>query len=114
MAILSVGLVGAIRVFPVGLRASQRSEHRSRAAILAQRAIESLKLAPWDQLTPGESTTEEGDFQVTTTIRQPDVEPGLAPTRLKAIEITIQWTEEHRQRQMTFVTYLPALEPPNS
>ena len=44
MGILSVGLVGAMRVFPIGLRASQRSELSSRAAIAAQRTLESVKL----------------------------------------------------------------------
>ncbi|MBI3331269.1 MAG: type II secretion system protein, partial [Candidatus Omnitrophica bacterium] len=53
MAILSVGLVGAMRVFPMGLRASVRAELHSRAALAAQRTIESLKLEPWEALEDG-------------------------------------------------------------
>ena len=40
MAILGVGIVGAMRVFPIGLRASRRAEVRSRAVIVAQRTLE--------------------------------------------------------------------------
>ena len=73
LAILSVGLVGAMRVFPVGLRASHRSELSSRAGIVAQRTVESLKLVPWEELREGDTTTQEDDFEVTTRITQPAV-----------------------------------------
>ena len=107
MAILSIGLVGAMRVFPVGLRASQRAEVSSRAAILAQRTIEALKLNAWDELQEGETTSEEDDFEVTTRIAPP---PALAqlvdPTRLKVIEVTVRSVEGGRSRALTFITYL--------
>jgi Tfp pilus assembly protein PilV len=106
MVILTVGLLGAMRVFPVGLRASQRSELRSRAAILARRSIESLKLKPWDQLMPGESSAQEEGFTVTTRISQPSVEPLVDPTRLKAIEVTVRMTEEGAPKDLQFVTYV--------
>ena len=47
LAILSVGLLGAMRVFPAGLRSSQRSEMSSKAAMTAQRTMEFLKLREW-------------------------------------------------------------------
>ena len=106
MVILGVGLVGAMRVFPVGLRASQRSELRSRAAILAHRTAESLKLKPWDQLALGESSIQEGSLTVTTRISQPSVEPLVDPTRLKAIEVTVRMVEEGKPRDLRFVTYV--------
>ncbi len=106
MAILSVGIVGAMRVFPVGLRASQRAELNSRAAIAAKRTIESLKLKSWEALAEGTSSSTEGEFEVTTTVMQPAVEHLVDPTRLKTIQVTVQWTQDGRDRSLTFLTYL--------
>ena len=106
MAILSVGMVGAMRVFPMGLRASQRSELNSRAALAAQRVIESLKLEPWDELVEGETTGEEEGFHVTTRITQPEPEDLVDPARLKAIEVRVQFTQGGRHRRLVFITYV--------
>jgi len=107
LAILSVGLVGAMRVFPVGLRASQRAEFSSRAAIAAQRTIESLKLQPWDSLAEGETTSELDAFDVATRISQPaSMEPLVDPSRLKTVQVSVQGEEGGRVRTITFVTYL--------
>ena len=106
MAILSIGLFAGIRVFPVGLGASKRAEMRSRAAFAAQQTIESLKLTPWDDLAVGETTAEVGAFNVTTRIRQPTLEGLVDSTRLKAVDISVQWTQDGRSREIAFVTYL--------
>ena len=106
MAILSVGIVVAMRVFPVGLRASQRAEMSSRAAIIAQRTIESLKLNSWDELAEGETSVEEDNFEVTTRIVRPTVEYLADPTRLKTVEVSVGWTQDSRPRTLTFVTYV--------
>ena len=106
MAILSVGLFAGIRVFPVGLGASKRAEMRSRAAFAAQRTIESMKLAPWDDLAVGETTTEVDAFSVTTRISQLTLAGLVDLTRLKAVDVTVQWSQDGRPRQLSFVTYL--------
>ena len=106
MAILSVGIVGAIRVFPGGGRASQRSEMTSRAAFLAQRTIESLKLKSWGELIEGKTTSEEDGFVLATNIIYPAPEHLVDASRLKAIEVNVQWTQDGRSRMLTFITYL--------
>ena len=106
MAILSVGIVGAMRVFPVGLRASQRAEMNSRAAIVAQRTIESLKLKPWEALIEGEASAEEDGFDVTTRISQPLLTGLVDASRLKAVEISVQWTQDGRSRALSLTTYV--------
>ena len=106
IAILSIGLIGAMRVFPVGLRASARSEKSSRATITAQRVIESLKLQRWDELAEGETTAEEDGFDVMTRISQPKLEGLVDATRVKAVEVTVQWTQDGRPRQLSFLTYV--------
>lgn len=104
MAILSVGLVGAMRVFPVGLRASQRAEVRSRAAIVAQRTVESLKLEPCETLADQEEAVER--FTVTVRIGRPDLQPLTALDRLKKVEVAADWSGEGQSRSLAFVTYL--------
>ena len=107
MGILSVGLVGAMRVFPMGLRASQRSEVSSRAAIAAQRTLESVKLKPWTELSEGRTEAQEGDLQVSMQVGRPEIaEPLADPDRLKRIEVTVRLTGAERSRALTFVTYL--------
>ena len=107
MGILSVGLVGAMRVFPIGLRASQRSELSSRAAIAAQRTLESVKLTPWLELAEGETAAPAGDLQLTTRVGRPNLaEPLVDPGRLKQVEITVRSIQATRSRPLTFVTYL--------
>ena len=106
MAILSVGLIGAMRVFPMGLRASQRAELNSRAAIVAQRTIEMLKLKSWDELVPQETTSQDDGFSVTTRISQPAIEPLTDAERLKTIEVSIALMQDGRPRQLVFLTYV--------
>ena len=104
LGILSVGLVGAMRVFPIGLRASARSEMSSRATMAAQRILESLKLRSCEDLTQETTTVEE--FTVTTRLGQPDLAHLVDPARLKTLEAMVAWTQEGRPRALTFVTYV--------
>ena len=106
MAILSVGLIGAMRVFPMGLRASQRAELNSRAAIVAQRTIEMLKLKPWDELALKEATSQDDGFAVTTRIGQPVIEPLTDAGRLKTVEVSVELTQDGTPRQLVFLTYV--------
>ena len=106
MAILSIGIVGAFRVFPVGLRASQRAELHSRAVMAAQRTLESLKLQPWDALAEGSTTAQEDGFDVTTRVTQPTIAYLTGADRLKAIEVTVSAPEGGRPLRLAVVTYL--------
>ena len=106
LAILSVGLVGAMRVFPMGLRASQRAEQSSRPVIAAQRVIESLKLKSWEELAEGETAVEDDGCTVTTRISRPELAALIDPTRIKAVEVTVKSGQAGRPREHTFLTYV--------
>ncbi len=106
VAILFIGLFGVIRVFPVGLRASQRSELVSRATLLAQRTLEPLKLKTWSELAEGETTDAADPFTITPSVDQPLVEGLADPSRLKRVVVTVGWTQEGRARSLTMVTYV--------
>lgn len=106
MAILSIGLVGAIRVFPVGLRASQRAEQASLATLAAERTLESWKLKSWAELAPGETVIKQGSFDITVSVDQPAPEGLVDPASLRRISITVNWSGEGRPRSFSVVTYL--------
>lgn len=106
LAILSVGLVGAMRVFPVGLRVSQRAESRSRAVMAAQRTLELLKVTPWEELAEGETTTEAEGFTITTAVRAPEDALAVAPERLRVVEVAVAWTQGGKSHQVRCLTYL--------
>lgn len=107
MAILGLGLVGAMRIFPVGLRASQRAQLRSKAVLIAQRMLESLKLKSWEQLKEEEETSqEEGGFAVTTKVSRPTLEHLTDTSIVKALEVDVQWSEEGKPRTLILATYV--------
>ena len=110
LAILSVGVFGAMRVFPVGLRASQRSELISRASLTAARTWESPKLqalAPDAWETLGDvSWPSEGPFEIRAMVDQPSVDGLADPARLKRIVVTVSWTQEGRPRMLELVNYV--------
>lgn len=105
MAILGLGLIGAMRVFPVGLRASKRAQLRSQAALIAQRTLESLKLKPWEQLEE-ETSQEEDGFTVMTKVSRPTLEHLTDASTVRAFEVDVQWNEEGKTRTLTFATYV--------
>ncbi|PIQ84021.1 MAG: hypothetical protein COV75_04455 [Candidatus Omnitrophica bacterium CG11_big_fil_rev_8_21_14_0_20_63_9] len=105
MGILAVGVVGAMRVFPMGLRASRRAELRSRAAIAAQRTIELLKAQSCASLADGSATTDEG-LTVATRITGVSVPFVSDSARLKTAELHVSWTQEGATRTLRFVTYV--------
>ena len=106
IGILSVGLVGAIRVFPVGLRASQRAAQISRGTLIVQRTLEELKLKSWDQLAPGTTASRQDPFDVTVAIDQPVVAGLVDATRLKRISVRVTWQQDGRPRSLSAATLI--------
>ena len=106
LSILAVGIVGAMRVFPVGLRASMRAEQVSRAALAAQRHLEPLMWTEWEQLDEGQTTVYEEPFTIVVTVDEPTVEGLVDPSRLKRVAARVSWPQEGRVRSLTLVSYV--------
>ncbi|MBI4598337.1 MAG: prepilin-type N-terminal cleavage/methylation domain-containing protein [Candidatus Omnitrophica bacterium] len=104
MAILAVGLFGAVRVFPMGLQASHRSELSSRASIVAGRILEELKLKSCAELKE-EAITQEG-MTLATRFAPLTVPHLVDQQRLKAVELTVTWQQNGRPRSQVFMTYV--------
>lgn len=110
IAVLAVGLVGVLQVFPVGLRASQRAGMLTKAAFLAQNKIEDVKLTGFDALREEPPriplSGRDGDFEWKLTIEKPELEGIKNPDNIRKIILTISWPERTKTRSKEFVTYI--------
>lgn len=110
IAVLTIGLVGVLQIFPVGLRASYRSGMLTKAAFLAQNKLEEVKMAGFDDIVkiPPEIplSGEEGDFDWEIFIDAAELE-GLASSQdIRKVTVTVSWAERNRTRSKDFITYI--------
>lgn len=106
LGILSFGLVGAMRIFPLGLQASRRTEMISRATIIASRTLETVKLTPIEDLVVGTTQDQVEVFSVVTEISQLQMDVLVEPERLRKVVVTVSWQQNERSRDLSFVTYI--------
>ena len=110
IAVLAVGLVGVLQIFPIGLRASQRAGMMTKAAFLAQNKIEDVKLAGIDAITelPPKIplSGREGDFEWAIKIDEIVPEGVEASEDMRKITVTLTWPERNTTRSKDFVTYV--------
>ena len=110
MGLLAMGLIGVIRLFPVGLRASKRSEVVSKATFLAQQRLEELKLAGYAALAADPPTVPlsgaSDKYRWAATV-EPVEAAGLPTTNdLRAVTVTVQWPEGGQMRSTAVTTYV--------
>ena len=110
IAVLAIGLVGILQIFPVGLRASYRSGMLTKAAFLAQNKVEEAKMAGFDALTelppkiPLSGT--EGDFDWEISIDDVELDGLESSENMRKLTVVITWVERNRTRSKDFVTYI--------
>ena len=110
MGLLAIGLIGVIRLFPVGLRASKRSETVSKGTFLAQQQLEELKVAGYAALSaepptvPVSGAAEKYHWAATV---EPVRAAGLPDTNeLRAVTVTVEWPEGGQTRSAALLTYV--------
>jgi len=110
LAILAIGLVGILSLFPVGFEASRRASMLTEATIHAQQKMEEFKQGGYDYLdTTYTDTVPSGytaftdgsglEWQVTVA----EINP---PGNLKSVTLDIKWQEKGADKSETFVTYI--------
>lgn len=102
LAIMLVGVVGIMTLFPVGLRASKVGENYMLAAILAQYSIDEAKLTSFAFLGNGSGTFASPDNNFSWTRI---VDTTALPSNLQKITVTISWSDLGGTRSEGFVTY---------
>jgi general secretion pathway protein I len=110
IAVLAVGLVGVLQIFPIGLRASQRAGMMTKASFLAQNKIEDVKLAGFDAITelPPKIplSGRDGDFEWAIKIDNISLAGVESNNNMKKVIVTVTWPERNATRSKEFITYI--------
>lgn len=110
IAVLAIGLVGVLQIFPIGLRASQRAGMLTKASFLAQNKIEDVKLAGFDaiiELPPRiPMSGKDGDFEWAVKIDEASLEGIESSGDMRKVTVTITWPERNTTRSKEFITYV--------
>ena len=110
IAVLAVGLVGVLQIFPIGLRASQRAGIMTKAAFLAQNKIEDIKLAGFDAITelPPKIplSGKDGDFEWNIKIDDVNLEGIENSSEMRKVTVILTWPERNTTRSKDFITYV--------
>ncbi len=110
IAVLAVGLVGVLQIFPIGLRASQRAGMMTKASFLAQNKIEDVKLAGFDAITelPPKIplSGRDEDFEWAIEIDNILLEGVESSDDMRKVIITVTWPERNTTRSKEFITYV--------
>jgi len=110
MAILAIGIIGVVRLLPVGMRASKSSELMSKAAFLAQDKMEELKLAGFAALTEPIPAVplagEEGDYSWVAALEDLSLEGLRSCEDIRQLILTVSWQEKNKTHSQQFITYI--------
>jgi prepilin-type N-terminal cleavage/methylation domain-containing protein len=110
IAVLAVGLVGVLQIFPIGLRASQRAGMMTKAAFLAQNKIEDVKLAGFDAITelPPKIplSGKDGDFEWSIKIDDVNLEGVENSSEMRKVTVILTWPERNTTRSKDFIAYV--------
>ena len=110
IAVLAVGLVGVLQIFPIGLMASQRAGIMTKAAFLAQNKIEDIKLAGFDAITelPPKIplSGKDGDFEWNIKIDDVNLEGIENSSEMRKVTVILTWPERNTTRSKDFITYV--------
>ncbi|MFA5388481.1 MAG: prepilin-type N-terminal cleavage/methylation domain-containing protein [Candidatus Omnitrophota bacterium] len=110
IAVLAVGLIGVLQIFPIGLRASQRAGMMTKASFLAQNKIEDVKLAGFEAITelPPKIplSGRDGDFDWSIEIDNVSLEGVESGADMRKVTLTVSWPERNTVRSKDFITYV--------
>ncbi|MBU1852994.1 MAG: prepilin-type N-terminal cleavage/methylation domain-containing protein [Candidatus Omnitrophica bacterium] len=110
IGVLSIGLVGVLQIFPIGLRASYRSGMLTKATFLAQNKMEELNMADFEAISELPSkiplSGTEGNFDWEIFIDEVILDGLQDSDNIKKVTINIKWLERNRTRSKDFVTYI--------
>lgn len=110
MALLTIGLVGVLKLFPVGLKASHKAELMSKITIVAQKRLEEIKLAGFNALTltppPFPLEGLDGKFKWRMTILEPDLEGLYKPNEVRYVSVTVELSDGGKKTSKEFATYI--------
>ena len=112
LAILVIGIVGVLALFPVGLRASKRGGDFTTATFLAQQQLELIRRAGQAVYNPDgsygnyEEPYNDSNYPNFTKWYVVITRPTLGITSLYTVDLKIYWNDRGQERYEDFITYL--------
>ncbi|MFH0771853.1 MAG: type II secretion system protein [Candidatus Omnitrophota bacterium] len=106
IAILAIGLLGVLSLFPVGFDAARRSVNLTQAAFYAQEKLAQVKKDGFPELT-----TTEGDFTDPSYSWHQDVKDMEPKGYLREVDLTVTYKGKTKQYNQTFTTYVAKYSP---
>ena len=110
IAVLAVGLVGVLKIFPVGLRASYRAGMITKAAFLAQNKMEEVKMEEFEKIIelppkiPLSGTTDDFDWEIL--IDEVYLEGLESVDDIRKVTVIVKWIKRNKTKRKDFVTYV--------
>jgi prepilin-type N-terminal cleavage/methylation domain-containing protein len=110
LALMLVGIVGTMLIFPAALRSAKVAGNLTRATILGEKLIEDIKkdgypavtASGWTQFTTSTATGDDTDFWWEKDVTATGV------SNLRQVEIKIGWDDRgtsHTSNYLSFITY---------
>jgi len=100
LAILAIGLLSILALFPVGFHASKRAADFTQVTLFAQEKMEEVKMKGFAAAVSESGVGWNTDVAIV---------PGYS--NLKEITVTVTWTERGQTRQEEFKTYIADYTP---
>ena len=101
LAILAIGLVGILSLFPIGFDSAKRSMNSTQVAIFGHEKLEQLRNAGFPAV--GVST---GAFADPSYAWSQSVSTADTAGALRQVDLTITWQYRNRDYQQVFTTYV--------
>lgn len=105
LAILAVGLLALLALFPVGFDAAKRSANMTQATFFAQQKIEEIKMMGFPV------TAASGGFSDSNYKWRVAVSNENPQGYLQKVTLTVAWTYKNRDYEEKFMTYVSKLAP---
>ena len=102
LAILAIGLVGILSLFPIGFDAARRSVNSTQAAVYAHEHLEQLKNTAFPSLGLTTGTFPDPSYAWSQTVSAVD-----SAGALRQAVLTVSWQYRNRPYQQVFTTYVP-------
>ncbi|MFA5338959.1 MAG: prepilin-type N-terminal cleavage/methylation domain-containing protein [Candidatus Omnitrophota bacterium] len=101
LAILAIGLVGILSLFPIGFDSARRSVNSTQVAVFANKHLEELRNTGFPSLG-----VTSGDFSDPSYTWTQSVSTVDAIDALRQVDLTVSWQYRNRGYQQVFTTYV--------
>ncbi len=101
MAILAIGLVGILSLFPVGFDSARRSINLTQVSLYAQEKLTEIKKDGFPAVETTSGTFTDTNYTWTAEISEEDPDGYL-----RKVVLTIMWNYKNKEHSQVFTTYV--------